>query len=694
MRKLFFAVAITAVSAGLVFAPCIPVHYVKPQRFDKNRKRCAECKIGGYAAGPSTPALPRSDVGLTVPPGHSVTLDSADRTSILTPQLTPNKFVLIAAKGVIVWTPNNVNGYSWVTATSSVKARHCNSFPGATTALKIAACLADLPATGGIADLRGFQGTQTIAKDIFSSVTIPVQLVIGAATFVLSSDTAIPSTMTLEFSDGGTLASATGTTLTIKGKIIAAPTQIFSGSGAVFVSGDRSTAVYPEWFGAKGNDSNDDTGAMESTLLAGAGKTIHFRPGAIYRVYRYLDLYSGTSIWGYGATIKKMGPLVVFKNHGSDSTHYDAATDINILGLTIDQNAQSGYNMQFKNITNLRIRECKTFGSSPALASGGNINIDGAASNVWIEDNNWQNSGGIYIRTYNPEAASYDQSINNVFIRNNYFYNPVAWNELLAIFTASGQADINNVVVEGNTLDASVSATGAIAIYTDVSAGSARVKKVSISNNTLIGPATALAGYQLIHIIDGPQDVSIHDNHLIGGRFGVGISHDNGIYGSGLQITNNNFDGSVTNAILGGDPGFIYSGNILETHGGGISVTGAFITGGTISNNRMTGFPATGAAIDIEQLSRISVIGNVTKNFKDGIFLDRSSFVQFENNTIDSPSRYGIYLRDSEGKGETHDVILQRNEVIGKVTTAFRLYTDSTISRINWDTTNSQTREK
>jgi len=62
--------------------------------------------------------------------------------------------------------------------------RMCDQFPGANAGAKIAACIADLPATGGTADARGFEGAQTIARDIFNGAVKPVTLLLGATTFI------------------------------------------------------------------------------------------------------------------------------------------------------------------------------------------------------------------------------------------------------------------------------------------------------------------------------------------------------------------------------------------------------------------------------------------------------------------------------------------------------------------------------
>ena len=60
----------------------------------------------------------------------------------------------------------------------------CDQHAGATAGVKIAACIAALPAAGGTADARGLEGAQTISSTI--TVNKQVQLLLGAATFSCS----------------------------------------------------------------------------------------------------------------------------------------------------------------------------------------------------------------------------------------------------------------------------------------------------------------------------------------------------------------------------------------------------------------------------------------------------------------------------------------------------------------------------
>lgn len=78
----------------------------------------------------------------------------------------------------------------------------CDRYPGANMGAKIAACIAALPSSGGVADARGFQGAQSITSTI--SVTVPVKLLICGATISVSASTAFSSTSAFTVEGCGT----------------------------------------------------------------------------------------------------------------------------------------------------------------------------------------------------------------------------------------------------------------------------------------------------------------------------------------------------------------------------------------------------------------------------------------------------------------------------------------------------------
>lgn len=80
-----------------------------------------------------------------------------------------------------------------LTVEVSNNVRKCDAFAGADAGAKIAACIADLPATGGVADAQGLEGAQDIAAQIVIDKPNTC-LLFGSATFTASIATTIFST--------------------------------------------------------------------------------------------------------------------------------------------------------------------------------------------------------------------------------------------------------------------------------------------------------------------------------------------------------------------------------------------------------------------------------------------------------------------------------------------------------------------
>ncbi|TMV44459.1 hypothetical protein FE783_32220 [Paenibacillus mesophilus] len=98
-------------------------------------------------------------------------------------------------------------------------------------------------------------------------------LCVPPGVYRIGSNLLIPSHITLIFANGAKLAPDTGAAVTIEGGVRAAPTHIFSGAG-VILGLSRTEAVYPEWWGAAGNGSTDDTAAFRLALAAAGRLTI------------------------------------------------------------------------------------------------------------------------------------------------------------------------------------------------------------------------------------------------------------------------------------------------------------------------------------------------------------------------------------------------------------------------------------
>jgi len=71
--------------------------------------------------------------------------------------------------------------------------RSCGRYPGNDAAAKVAACIAALPSSGGVADARNMRGPQTWSSNPFPKVMGPVTVLLGEATFTFSVTPLVPS---------------------------------------------------------------------------------------------------------------------------------------------------------------------------------------------------------------------------------------------------------------------------------------------------------------------------------------------------------------------------------------------------------------------------------------------------------------------------------------------------------------------
>jgi hypothetical protein len=111
-------------------------------------------------------------------------------------------------------------------------------------------------------------------------------LSIPAGNWPIAANLTVPANLTLKLTHGAVLTIATGQTLTINGSLEAGRYQIFSGTGTGKVSGLKT--VYPEWFGAVGDGSTDDTLALNLTATACVSGGVIYLAPATYKTTGWL----------------------------------------------------------------------------------------------------------------------------------------------------------------------------------------------------------------------------------------------------------------------------------------------------------------------------------------------------------------------------------------------------------------------
>lgn len=284
MRKLipivalwFFLLAVKSYGQAMPF--------VKAQFFTDSGVRAAGYKMCTYAAGTTTPLSTYSTaadaIAGTNPIAPPRTLDSAGRIDqflgtssykIILYAPTPTNVNTCNGVGVgaAVWTEDNIAflpliiNITTLTAKTINNVQYCNAYAGATADVKLAACFAALPTSGGVADANGIQGAQTLAADPFNGVTKSIQLLISGATFSHNVPVTVPSNFQMVMGEGALFSVGPANTLTIKGSMSgSALSRHFAGTGTVQITSDRIPAVYPQWWGF----ASSNTGTANSTAL-------------------------------------------------------------------------------------------------------------------------------------------------------------------------------------------------------------------------------------------------------------------------------------------------------------------------------------------------------------------------------------------------------------------------------------------
>jgi hypothetical protein len=156
----------------------------------------------------------------------------------------------------------------------------------------------------------------TFAEAITAISSTPATLIVPSGTQEGGGVT-VPANVTLKILQGALLHEADGTTLTINGSLEVGLYQVFSwsGSGRVAFSSGAVKEVLTQWFGAKGDGSNDDTAALNAAEEATvSGGVIHLLPGSYktsgWLVTKTISIFSDTP-GAYGSsnvtTIKAAG---------------------------------------------------------------------------------------------------------------------------------------------------------------------------------------------------------------------------------------------------------------------------------------------------------------------------------------------------------------------------------------------------
>lgn len=126
-------------------------------------------------------------------------------------------------------------------------------------------------------------------------------LIINKA-ITLTASAVVPSNIQLVFLNGGSITKAAAFTLTINGPLSAGLFKIFNGftiSGDVTFGLGSITYVYPEWFGAVGDSTTDDSSAITAMIEAIPAYSV-VKLSGIYKIASQISINKNISLSGIG----------------------------------------------------------------------------------------------------------------------------------------------------------------------------------------------------------------------------------------------------------------------------------------------------------------------------------------------------------------------------------------------------------
>ena len=380
---------------------------------------------------------------------------------------------------------------------------------------------------------------------------------------------------------GGTPISAARLNSMEDGIAAALPTTVIAGSG-----------IDP-------TGTSDSSSAMQAKITAaGVNGTVYFPPGT-YRTTGLAPLSGQT--W--------TGPGVIQRTAGSTASIVVGTdlADVTFTGLTFDGSrgaatATSNSGVFFVRATRPRIVNC-TFRNMPVNNAA--VELRGSVGGL-VHGNNFTNVGyGVIVGlAFGSTDACHDNRITGNWITGTDL-NPVFVTENVGTAVGAVSYRVQNTVIANNVIqgwgDAGIEAGSGcvrtvIAGNTMDSGGGAVASAIlirdnnwtTVTGNHVIGiTGTNSRGIIAVELNDYTRNLTISDNLVSGGQYGIYVGRVVGLTMSGNQVTAATSDGvALTNVT-----GFTLTGNRVWLNGGnGVTVgvfNGTSSTNGTLTGNNV-----------------------------------------------------------------------------------------------------------
>lgn len=460
-------------------------------------------------------------------------------------------------------------------------------------------------------------------------------------TCLIGTSIAIPSNVKLVFLNGGMLKPESGVTITgSNAKVEAGLTQIFDLTDGGSLAGTWDIKeIYPQWFGAKGDNSTDDTVAFQKCIdmsikIKIPEGTYILKPVSGNYGNFALNSFDKTPIIegsGIGKTILKL------VRTASETLDLLAVTTCHIRNLSID----GGFN-----------KATMTKDEGAVISANGDCTIE--SCHIYNAMGSCITSTGDNIRILNCKLEKFGDHA--IYVSGN--------------LTETQEGDVasssDNILWQGNTVIEDITyhngtdgtEKGALKIRDNVS-------NIRVVNNSIDGHISIIVSADNRSDNGQPRGLVIANNDIHSSYAGVYLSNgtryswvDGGARLKGVEISNNYFsaDGVITGAgVVMTLAGANVVGNIFKTIKG-YSELGNGDTGipSIFANNIFLGINGTGI---FKPATGSIIVNNIFKECGTGLYENFKCSIK--GNTFDACTAYGLRL--NSGSSSTDMTIVQCN---------------------------------